>query len=160
MKRQLRVLLAFLLLLSILTSLLCPSVFAAEEDGILVSHTVVYHEDGSREEIDVTVFPSSRSVHQITGSKIKRQYSSSNELIWKVTLTGVFQYNNTTSVCTDASTTVTFYQSGWVVLSENTTHSSNTASTVVTLGKYINGALVTAGYANLTLSCDKDGNLS
>ena len=160
MKRQLRALLAFLLLLSILTSLLCPPVFAVEEDGSLISHTVVYHDDGSREEIDVTVSVSSRAIHQITGNKIKRQYSSSNELIWKVTLTGVFQYNGTTSVCTDAYTTVTFYQSGWVILTENTTHSGNTASTVITLGKFINGIPMTAGYANFSLSCDKDGNLS
>ena len=44
-------------------------------------------------------------------------------------------------------------------LVENTTHSGNTAHSVVTLGMYVGGALMTAGYSNLSLSCDKNGNL-
>lgn len=159
MDKPLRVLMVFMLVLCVLTSVMIP-VSAETEEVAPVSHTVVYHADGSWDEIEIVVFPGIKGPDQITGSKTNKHYSSSNQLIWKVTLTGTFQYDGTTSVCANAYTTVNLYQSGWTVISENTTHSGNTAHSVVTLGKYIAGALMTAGYSNLSLSCDKNGNLS
>lgn len=161
MNKRLRILIVSLLLLSLLVSTFGIPAFASEpEDDILISRSVVYHDDGSWDEIVVNCFPASRSVMQITGSVSKKHYDSSNQLVWKVKLTGTFQYDGTSSVCTNAYTTVNLYQSGWTVISENTTHSGNTAHSVVTLGMYVGGALMTAGYSNLSLSCDKNGNLS
>lgn len=159
MGKLLRVLTVFVLVLCLLTSVMVP-VFAESEEGVQVSNTVIYHADGSRDEIEIVVFPGFKGTNQITGSKTNKHYSSSNELIWKVKLTGTFQYNGTTSICVNAYSTVNLYQSSWTVISENTTHSGNTAHSVVTLGKYIAGVLMTAGYSNLSLSCDKNGNLS
>ena len=162
MNKRLRILIVSLLLVSLLVSTFGIPAFASEpEDGVLISHKVVYHDDGSREETDIVAYASpQKGVKQITGSTTKRWYDSSNQLVWKVKLTGIFQYDGTSSICTNAYTTVNLYQSGWTVISENTTHSGNTAHSVVTLGMYVGGALMTAGYSNLSLSCDKNGNLS
>jgi hypothetical protein len=75
-------------------------------------------------------------------------------------LTGTYTYNGVTSSCINAVTNVTFYKPNWVVVSENTSHSGNTASTNVVLGYNVLGTVVPFANVNLSLSCDKDGNLS
>ena len=135
-------------------------VSADAADNAVLSRTVVDFDNGSREETTVLQYASDPARGVITGEKIKNHYSQSRELVWRVKLTGSFTYNGTTSSCTEAHTEIYFYKSGWSVVSENTTHSGNTASTSVILGKNVLGVTMPGAYVNLSLSCDKDGNLS
>ena len=150
-------LISFFLLLSLLVS----SIYAFEDqDRTVISVTTILHEDGSRDIITILAYDTGRTTNTITGSVIRDNYSSENELVWRVKLTGTFTYDGTTSSCTDAYTTITFYKSGWSVLAENTGHTGCTASTNVMLGKNVLGVVLHAATVNLTLTCDKDGNLS
>lgn len=161
-----------LLLLSVLISSIALPAYAADhtvrsDTGYPVPSAeevcireVSLDSDGSWTETIVELRDDNENRSSVTGTKTKRKYNSDNELLWKVVLTGTFYYNGTTSYCTSASTAVTFYKSGWSVLSENTYYSGNTAYTNVSLGITVFGVTLEADNVHLTLSCDKDGNLS
>ena len=157
----------FLHLLSALLSLFivfsCISIvsFCSEsEKYVTVSSTIVEYSDGSWDQIVVTQSEPGCNRSTITGHVTTTRYSSTDELVWRVKLTGTFTYNGIVSSCTNAYTTVTFYQSYWSVSSEVTTHSANTASNSVVLVQKFLGATLNEMYVNQTLTCDKDGNLS
>ena len=150
-------LISFVLLLSLLVSF---SYALENQGGAVISVSTFFYEDGSRDVIMIIRSDPGRTVHTLTGYVIQNHYSSENELVWRVKLTGTFTYDGTTSSCTDAYTTITFYKSGWSVLAENTGHTGCTASTCVMLGKNVLGVVLHAATVNLTLTCDKDGNLS
>ena len=142
-------------------SLFVFPVFSGENTDTMILHrSVVFHEDGSRDETVTILRVTESERSSCVGDKEKKHYSSTNELVWRVRLVGTFSYNGTTSSCTEAHTEIYFYKSGWSVVSENTTHSGNTASTSVILGKNVLGVTMPGAYVNLSLSCDKDGNLS
>ncbi|MBR3077456.1 MAG: hypothetical protein IKQ54_11820 [Oscillospiraceae bacterium] len=130
------------------------------QEEFFVARSVVFFEDGSREETSITQVQPSRILHHKVGSIIRSYYNSSDTLIWRVKLTGLFSYNGVTSSCDDANTTITFYESGWSTLSENTSCSGFTAQTAVVLGKRYDGITLPTANVNMSLSCDKDGNLS
>ena len=151
-RRMLRMLSA---LLSVFIVLYCISMlsFCSESDkSILISTRIVEYADGSWEQIG------NRST--ITGHVTTTRYSSTDELLWRVKLYGTFNYNGVVSSCTDAYTTVTFYQSGWSISSEQTEHSANIASNSVVLVKKFLGITMNVMYVDQTLTCDKNGNLS
>ncbi len=159
MRRRLLRLCSLMFSLLILFSALSLPALCAETTHSLGTAKVVYYPDGSREEI-VLGYESGGYRSTVTGHITKTFYSSNDEPVWRVRLNGSFTYNGVVSNCTNAYITTTFYQSGWSVISENTTHNANVAATHVELGKRILGIVHTAGYADLSITCDKDGNLS
>lgn len=141
----------------------CFSMLSFSDDSekdLIVSTQIVEYSDGSWERIVVTQSEPIDGRTTITGHVVSSRYDSDNVLIWRVKLTGTFTYNGVVSSCTDAYTTVTFYQSGWSVSSEQTEHHANVASNSVVLVKKILGITLLEMYVNQTLTCDKDGNLS
>lgn len=160
MRNHIRICLSLLLTVLLIACVLAVPVLATEQGGSEALCSVRYYADGSRDETEIILLPSAKVLHTVTAQKSTSHYTSSNELVWKVTLTGSFSYNGSSSSCTAASTTTNFYQSGWFVYSENTTHSGNTASTVVILKKTVLGVPITFSNVTLNLSCDKNGNLS
>ena len=95
-----------------------------------------------------------------TGNKTYNYYNSDSVLQWKVVVTGTFTYNGTTSSCTSASHTVTIYKDIWHTSSQSSYKSGNSAIADVTMKKTLLGIVTSTRSVNLTLSCDKDGNLS
>ena len=159
MRRRFIALSSFALSLLLVFSVFSSSVFCYEKLDAPVFEKTVFHPDGSRDEVILQVEPcGNRSI--ITGHITATHYSSSDELIWRVKLTGSFTYNGVVSNCTNAYTTINFYQSGWSVISENTTHNANVAATTVELGKNVLGIVYPMRTVNLSITCDKDGNLS
>ena len=128
------------------------------EDGSI--QETIYYADGTRDVIIVRIEAPISSRGSITASKTRNYYSSNDDLLWQVKLTGSFTYNGTSASCTGAATTVTIYNASWSAVTENTTHRDNTASNSVIMGKEILGIVVPSIHVNLTLSCDKNGNLS
>lgn len=96
----------------------------------------------------------------VTKNKNYTYYTSDGSVEWKITLTGTFIYNGTTSTCTASSCSVTIYNSNWYAVSKSTTKSGNTAYATVTMGLRYLGITVTKQTYNITLTCDKDGNVS
>ncbi len=102
----------------------------------------------------------SRSAWERTGSRSKTYYNSDGTAVWKAVLTGTFTYDGTSSTCTDADISVTVYASNWYTVSKSAGKSGNTATGTVTMGHKIMGVTTQKITANLTLTCDKNGNLS
>ena len=148
-----------LLIFAFLSQFAVPVSASPREDAIALSRSFIIYSDGSYDE---TVYYFSVSVDRSirNGSVSKTHYTDGNEVAWKVTLTGTYTYNGVTSSCINAVTNVTFYKPNWVVVSENTSYSGNTATTNVVLGYNVLGTVVPLANVNLSLSCDKDGNLS
>ncbi len=160
-----RRLLALLLCLALVFSVVpraaaedSPPAAELPEDSSL--QETVFYPDGSREVTVTHILSAEPGRGSVTASKDRKYYSDSNVLLWKVTLTGTFSYNGSSSSCTAASTAVNIYSSTWVKVSEYTNHSGSTATCAVMMGKKVLGVVITFINVNLTLSCDKNGNIS
>ena len=127
---------------------------AAEKEN-----NVVYFDDGSYMTAEV-ITNRMRASGSVTGNKIKTYYDSEGNTKWKAVLTGSFTYTGSSATCTSASIDVTISDSNWYVVSKSASKSGNTASASVTMGKKVAGVTVSKVSANLTLSCDANGNLS
>ena len=161
MKTRLLHYLSLLLSLLFVFSFFSNLAFCKEQaNSFIVSSHIITNPDGSWYETIITQSEPIDTRNSVTGCTTKSYYSSENELVWRVKLYGTFTYNGSNSSCTNAYTTINLYKSGWSVISENTSHSGNTASTAVILGLKVLGVTLPAANVNLTLSCDKDGNLS
>ena len=139
-------------------ALLIPiQVFASVERNS--STEIVYMDDGSYYVITIEESPT-RTTYSKTSAKHYTYYSSENVAQWKVTLTGTYTYNGATSSCTAASASATVYKSSWSVASKSATHSGNQAT-----GNYVIKLALLLGQSTnvpvtLTMSCDKNGNLT
>lgn len=127
-------------------------------DGYQNKNIIVF-EDGSYIVIQMDEL-SSRAASTKSGSKTYNYYDASDNLEWQAKLSASFTYDGVTSSCTSASCTVTTYDSKWYEISNSTTRSGNTATTALTMGKKFLGITVSKPEYTLTLTCDKDGNLS
>ena len=91
----------------------------------------------------------------------KRQFNSTEGVPqWKITLTGSFTYTGTGSTCTASNCNVTIYNSIWSVASKSATRSGNTAYGSARMVKKYLGAITFDKTYNLSLTCDKNGNVS
>lgn len=154
MKRTISLFLSLLITLSILAPF---NAHAAESSD--TEKEIIVFEDGSYLEI-VTTSVSTRASGTKTGYRSYSYVDKTNVLLWKATLTATFTYTGTSSTCTSGSCSVSISDSSWYVVSNTTTRSGNTATTNLTMGLKALGVTVAKPSYTITLSCDKDGNLS
>lgn len=121
--------------------------------------SIIVFEDGSHIEITVEVI-SGRAINSINGYKTYSYYDASNNLEWQAKLSATFIYTGTTSTCTSASCSVSIYENAWYESSNSTTRSGNTATTELVMGQRLLGVTIAKREYTITLTCDKDGNLS
>lgn len=150
-KRMFSLLMACLLMVCLLP----VQVLAAEQE-----ETVTYYEDGSYTVTTVEKRLTARAAGTVTGTTTENYYSSANVLQWKAVLNATFTYTGSSATCTSVnSLNVTIYNSAWSVGSKSTSKSGNTAYGYLTMNRQIIGG--TQGVpVTLTLTCDKNGNLS
>lgn len=153
MKRRI---IAFILAVSMI--MLIPLSVSASEVNTY-SEEVVWFEDGSSLVITILV-NNSRTSGTKSGTKQYTYRDSNGDLSWIAQLNGTFTYNGTTSTCTASSCNVTIYDSSWYNISKSASKSGNTATATVTMGLKVLGVTISKPTHNLTLTCDKDGNLS
>ena len=146
------VLASFLLLASTI-----GSVCAAE--SLTDRETVVHYEDGSYLTISVYEFPA-RSSNTKSGYKRLIYTDANGTEMWRCVLNATFTYDGTTSKATLASAQFTSSDSNWYEDTLYTYRSGNTAYGQLTVGKKLLGVTVGTYNYTLTLTCDKDGNLS
>lgn len=146
--------LCFLLAVMLLVGAIPISGLAAETE-----EKIEYLPDGSYIVERITV-SGARASGSKTGSKTKKWYSSDGDLQWTATLTGTFTYNGSSATCTSASVSTSVSNSNWYTVSKSASKSGNTASASATMGRKVAGVTVEKQTVSLTLSCDKDGNLS
>ena len=155
MKKAIVILICVLMLLS---TTVFPVTAAEAETGT----TVEYLPDGS---YIVTVIEEQDThgarTNTKVGSKTRSYYSSENILRWKMTVTGEFQYDGTTSCCTYASGVTTVYNTTlWQVTSESATTGDTTAYYSVTFARWALGVVIERPTYGVSLTCDQNGNLS
>lgn len=103
---------------------------------------------------------STRATNTRSGNKYLTYYDGSDNVEWEAKLSASFTYDGTSSTCTSASCTVTIYENAWYEYSKSTSRSGNTATTQLTMGQKFLGITIAKREYTITLTCDKDGNLS
>lgn len=150
MKKVLSILFAALFLL-----MLIPSAPAKAE----TTTDVVYFEDGS---YVVTVLQeySTRSSNQKTASKSSTLHDPNGGSVATLTVRGTFRYDGTTATCTASTYTHQIHNSSWSLSSGSASKSGNTATAKGTFARKVLGITVDSKTLTVSLSCDKNGNLS
>ena len=119
----------------------------------------IYFDDGSYMTVEINTIRT-RASGSVSGSKPYTYYGSDGVAKWKATLSGSFTYNGSSATCTSSSVDVTIYDSTWHTDSKSASKSGNTATASVTMKKTQLGITVKTVPISLSMSCDKDGNLS
>lgn len=148
-------LISLLLSLVVLLSVFRISAFA--EDVQTGFDEVIILEDGSYIEVEI-VESLARSTK--TGSKTYTYKDSSGNAKWKATLDGTYAYDGATYSCTAATCSVAVYDDGWNLDTKYAYRSGDTAYASVTMCHMVLGVMVEKSTYKLTLTCDKNGNLS
>lgn len=151
MKKSFTLFLAVLMILSLLP----VQAFAADS-------TVTYDDDGGYTVITIEEdqYSLTRATNTKSGSIKYEHFTTTGDLQWKAVMHATFTYNGSTSSCTSVnSLTVKVYDDIWSLDSKSYSKSGNTATGNVTMAIKL---LVGSGKVpiTLTLSCDKNGNLS
>lgn len=95
-----------------------------------------------------------------SGVKTVTYKDSSGNDMWYVKVHGAFSYNGNSATCTSSSVTAKSYSSIWKISNKSASKSKNSATATATAKQYLNGILVRSITETVTLSCDKNGNLS
>ena len=149
-----------LLLAAVLVLALFPvqPASAAQDYEVL---EVIRYEDGSYLEISIETAPTqTRASGSTSKTKNYVYYSSNGTAKWKMSLNGAFSYTGTSAVCSFATCSVTIYDSTWYTVSRSSSKSGATAYGSATVGQKVNGVVVSTVSHNLSLTCDKNGNVS
>lgn len=152
MKRFLALFLSSVLLLS---SLSLASAAPLPEESVSVEHyEEVYEEDGVTVTEELTVYSNARS-NQKTAYKTGT-YEKSGTTIAEITLKAVFSYNGSSVSVLSKSVSQCNTYNGWSFSQTSLTSSGGTVTLTGKLTKLLNSSVS----VNLTLSCDKDGNIT
>lgn len=153
MKRLISLLTAIFLFVALPCTTLASDIATSTSEN----SQITYLDDGS---YYVTTITESLVRSTKTGSRSTTYYSSSDVAQWKVTVKGTFSYDGTSATCTSASHTVTIYDDDWYTYSQNSYESSNKAIAEVTMKLKMLGIVINTRDVTITLTCDKNGNLS
>lgn len=119
----------------------------------------VYFEDGSYIVTTITEVQS-RAAKGKSGTKTSTYYVDDGTARWKVTLSGSFTYDGSSATCTSSSCSVIIYNNSWYTISKSASKSGNTAFGSATMGYKVLGITTNQVTRDISLTCDKDGNLS
>lgn len=158
MKRFLSIFLCAVLLLIPFTSLAS----AAEADtGEITTSYVTYFEDGSYRITTITEYPtnsSTRATEQTKrGSKTARNYDSSGNELFSLTVYGTFTYNGVTAKATASYYSYTVDNSAWK-FSGGSSSCSGASVTATATFKLL--GFITSRTLTVTLTCSPTGVLS
>lgn len=119
---------------------------------------IISFEDGSYLTVELTTVQS-RSTSR-TASKTYHYHNLLGTEEWYATLTGTFTYDGTTSKCTLSGVTIGITDSSWYIVSRESHEEGDTAYGTVVMGVKFLGITTDKKTVNMSLTCDKNGNLS
>ena len=146
----------------ILAIIFCFSApLSALAQSTTVNNSEIQHfEDGSylviQKETVISPFSSGTKTSSTTGY----YYNGDNEQQCSVTLTATFSYTGSSARCTNADTSYRIYDSAWKVTETKVGKAGNKATGIFTVKKYWLGIITKTVPLTLTLTCDKNGNIS
>lgn len=95
------------------------------------------------------------------GSKQSTYYNASGNALWKFTVEGIFTVNpGVSSVCTSATYSYDIYNTNWIYNRATSYYTGNQAIGEAEFIRKLLGITVERETCTLTLTCDKNGNLS
>lgn len=133
-----------------------PSMAVAENS---LNEDIIYFNDGSYITIQTTIIDA-RSPETRNASRTYVYHNLWGNEDWRVTLNATFTYDGSTAKCTIANITVDITNSSWYTVSRSASRDGNTGSCTVVMGYKVLGITTDTKTVNLTLTCDKDGNIS
>lgn len=95
-----------------------------------------------------------------TNTKSYTRYDEANDMLWKASLTGSYTYDGRTATCTSSSCTVTIYDNAWYTISKTAWADENIAKATVEMGRKVLGIQSRHETYNLSMVCDRYGNVS
>lgn len=148
-----------IIVLILVLSLLCVAMPVCVSAQTVTSESRIDFEDGS---YMITTIEESTSLSRTTKNhnKIQRYYNANNVLEWRIVLIATFTYDGSTVSCIAAGCNADVYASNWTVISESSSRSGNTAYGYATMGLMTAGIIIDRPSYTLTLTCDKNGNVS
>ena len=96
----------------------------------------------------------------VTAHKPYYHRNSSGAVLWTATVTGTFTYNGSTSSCTNATYGTQINNTAWSEQSGSAYPSGNSAIADVVMMRKILFIVLETVPVTITLTCDKNGNLS
>ncbi len=96
----------------------------------------------------------------ISKTRYARYYDKNGNLLWAVFLEAEFSYNGKTALCKNAKAYYETYDSDWEIISSKSSTDGNTATADFTVQQTKLGVKLKTVNKTLTLTCDKDGNIS
>ena len=121
---------------------------------------IEYLPDGSYFVTTIAADESDACRGNITRIKESIYYDASGVEQWRMKLTASFFYNGTTSYCTSCSVTYTIQNTAWHFDGKQENIDGNVAFGSLTMVKKFLGITIKTVTRSLTLTCDKDGNVS
>lgn len=135
---------------------LCGSVFAAEPETVVVSQQIEQISEDEYVVITTTesIISTRGSVYTKTATRDYKYYLSGTRQ-WTFSVAGTFSIDSgVSSTCIDDAYAFTIQSGSWTLSSAKSYHSGNTATATGT----VTGRTTTSPAVSIT--CDKDGNLS
>lgn len=119
----------------------------------------VYFTDGSYSTIQIEIIET-RTLSTLSARKIHTHYNPLGNELWSVALNTTFSYDGQTSTCDVANITIHISGSGWYTVSRSASRDGNTGSCSVVMGYKLFGITTDKKTVEMSISCDKNGNIS
>ena len=121
---------------------------------------IEYFEDGSY--IITEIFSSEQQTRAagVVKTKNEHYYNNKNKKEWTVSITGTFNYDGKTAVCTKAVASYKVYDDKWKVIESLSSKNGAKATGIFTVKKYFLGIPTKTVNQTATLTCSKDGKFS
>ena len=129
-------------------------------DGELKQVQLIYVFDDGSQLLSGQPEVISRTRNSLTAQKPYYHRNSSGTILWTATVTGTFTYNGSTSYCTNASYNTEINANTWSEQSGTAYPSGNSAIADVVMMRKLLFIVVETVPVTITLTCDKNGNLS
>ena len=142
----------FILLSLVLCSLSLAASVPENQDS-----SIKYYADGSYTIITLQILET-RSSKQT--NKHFDHFDSNNQRQWTYTVTATFEYDGSASRCTSATDSFRILDNRWVCDSHSASPSGNTASGAFTMKEKFGILTLQTISETLTITCDKNGNIS
>ena len=144
-------------LIAVMLTLWMPTCVSAQE--MAMDGEIIPLENGGYILIEISDSP---NINRATTTKSKSYtcYNGDDEIQWKATLNGSFTYDGRIATCTYSTCDVTIYDSHWYQISKSVWADGNIARATLEMGERSLGITILRETHNLSMVCDRYGNVS
>lgn len=139
---------------------ICFSAFCAPVNAETLTDTKVTVETlANGDYIETIIVENTLTRSTKTATKTTNYKNSAGTVMWYVSVTGRFSYNELTCICLSYSHNAKSNASAWKILSSSSSSYVNTATATAT-ARFTTGSTTSDYTRSVTLTCDNYGNLS